>query len=216
MAEFRLNVISDEDGKNPRHDCDCYLGVLACWHRRYSLSDENAVDTLLDEIHKTRPNFQYDEPAELWQACEKAGMIVKPVYLYDHSGLAVSTSPFNCPWDSGQVGFIAAPKSRIREMLGVKRITAKVIKRVFKSLESEIKWFNTYLAEGVYGFKLEEKQDGKWVEVGSSWGFVGSDVDENGMIDNFYIDRDKDSLLVVNESGYPEPYYYDFKAQKVA
>ncbi len=189
MAEFRLNVIYDECGECPRHDCDCYLGILACWHRRYSLSDENAVDMLLDEIRKTRPDFQYDEPDELRQACEEIGMVVVPVYGYDHGGLAVSTSPFSCPWDSGQLGFIAAPKPRIREMLGVRRITNKIMERVDKNLK---------------------------VEVESCWGFVGSDVDANGMIDNICVDGAKDSLLIVNESGCPEDYYYDFKSEKAA
>jgi hypothetical protein len=33
-------------------------------------------------------------------------VVVLPLYLYDHSGLTISTSPFSCRWDSGQVGYI--------------------------------------------------------------------------------------------------------------
>lgn len=31
------------------------------------------------------------------------------VYAYIHGGVAFSTGPFSCPWDSGVVGFIEAP-----------------------------------------------------------------------------------------------------------
>ena len=32
--------------------------------------------------------------------------ITLPLYLMDHSGLAMQTTSFNDPWDSGQVGWI--------------------------------------------------------------------------------------------------------------
>lgn len=34
------------------------------------------------------------------------GYAIQPVYVYEHSGIAMSVSPFNDPWDSGLYGFI--------------------------------------------------------------------------------------------------------------
>ena len=44
--------------------------------------------------------------------------VILPLYLYDHSGITISTRPFSCPWDSGQVGWIYASKDTFREMTG--------------------------------------------------------------------------------------------------
>jgi len=44
--------------------------------------------------------------------------IILPLYLYDHSGITMSTGPFSCPWDSGQVGWIYAPKQKFIDETG--------------------------------------------------------------------------------------------------
>jgi hypothetical protein len=40
---------------------------------------------------------------------------IKDLYLYDHSGITISTSPFSCGWDSGQVGFIYLTRQKCEE-----------------------------------------------------------------------------------------------------
>ena len=42
---------------------------------------------------------------EVWTALEK-DYVILPLYLYDHSGISMSTGAFSCPWDSGRVGYI--------------------------------------------------------------------------------------------------------------
>jgi hypothetical protein len=44
------------------------------------------------------------------------------LYLYDHGGITISTGPFSCPRDSGQVGFIYASHKQIRDHFGWKRL----------------------------------------------------------------------------------------------
>jgi hypothetical protein len=50
---------------------------------------------------------------------------ISNVYAYSHSGLTVSTTPFPCPWDSGQLGFALVSKEDIRKRYGIKRVTKK-------------------------------------------------------------------------------------------
>ena len=38
-----------------------------------------------------------------------------PVYAYDHSGIALSCTPFSCRWDSGQVGYIVVTRDQLRK-----------------------------------------------------------------------------------------------------
>ena len=39
-------------------------------------------------------------------------IIILPLYLYDHSGISMKTTPFSCQWDSGQVGWIYVEKKK--------------------------------------------------------------------------------------------------------
>jgi len=73
-----------------------------------------------------------DDPAWLWEMVEEelssgeflgivedlGKHVILPLYLYDHSGITMSTSVFSCPWDSGQVGWIYASKQKFIDETG--------------------------------------------------------------------------------------------------
>lgn len=61
-----------------------------CW----TSAEEQAVSALAG-VYEAKVKAALDE---------KVAML--PLFLYDHSGITMSTGPFHCPWDSGQVGFI--------------------------------------------------------------------------------------------------------------
>lgn len=44
--------------------------------------------------------------------------VLLPIYVYQHSGTSMSTTPFSCEWDSGQAGFIYASKQRFLDETG--------------------------------------------------------------------------------------------------
>jgi hypothetical protein len=96
------------------------LGTMVCGHKRYSLGDEQAQNT---ELYTSWDEWLYHEVAKPNGGWDN--IVALPLYLYDHSGLSISTAPFACPWDSGQVGWIYVTKSRIREEYGVKRVSEK-------------------------------------------------------------------------------------------
>lgn len=90
--------------------------------------------------------------------------------LYDHSGITMSTSPFSCPWDSGQVGVIYCTYERIRQEydLNPGEIPGETIKRVIEILEQEVKTYDQYLRGKVYGYEIKDA-DGEHLD--SCWGF---------------------------------------------
>jgi hypothetical protein len=110
-----LNIFIEEDAFNPREDDN--LGTMICSHKRYNLGDE-----------KQSKEFDFDEHNN-WDEVEKALIkehktaIILPLYLYDHSGITMKTTPFSCRWDSGQVGFVYISKDKVRKEYNVKRIT---------------------------------------------------------------------------------------------
>ena len=109
-----------------------------------------------------------------------------PLYLYDHSGITISTKPFGCPWDSGQIGFITISKDKIRSEYGVKRITKDLLDRVEGYLVSEVKLYDYYLMGEVYHFEITDKEGNV---LDSCGGFLGSDYNTNGILD--YIDDEE-------------------------
>ena len=96
-----------------------------------------------------------------------------------HSGITIRTTPFECRWDSGQIGYIIASRKKIREEFSVKRISKKLIAKVTALLEGEVKVYDQYVTGDVYGFKMFV--DGK--ETDACCGFFGSDVKTNGVLD---------------------------------
>lgn len=162
-----IKVVQDTDAESPRTSCD-NLGVMVTWHRQYRLGDK-------------QPRIS----AEEWLADPDnvpEGSIVLPLYLYDHSGISMSTSPFSCPWDSGQVGVIVATPDKIKEAFMVSVITDEVREQATKALVQEVSTYDDYLTGNVWGYTIENfvtcptcghtapDDDGD-----SCWGFIGSD-----------------------------------------
>ena len=68
-----------------------------------------------------------------------------PIYMYSHSGQTIKTTPFNCPWDSGQIGFIYCTREKVREQMGWKRISQKRVDEVKEILKREIEVIDDWL-----------------------------------------------------------------------
>jgi hypothetical protein len=104
-----------------------------------------------------------------------------PLYLYDHSGITISTGSFSCPWDSGQVGFIYATREEILANWGKKRLTKKVLERARQCLEGGVETYDNYLTGSVYGYVVLGP-DGE--QVDSCWGYYGYDHEASGLLES--------------------------------
>jgi hypothetical protein len=184
----KLQIIDDDNAESPREWDN--LGTFACFHSRYDLGDK--VDFSFNDFDG------WDEMEEhIWKK-EKAFACL-PVYMYDHSGISLSVDPFNCLWDSGQVGFIYITKEKVKE----EGYNAKQLKSYFKVypdkagktikefiedfLKNEIEVLDQYVSGKVYGFKLIDSPDNNFSEeereIDSCWGFYGDDITKNGILD---------------------------------
>ena len=149
-----VRIVQDEEPTNPRKEYDNF-GHMRCWHRRYSLGDNNTMSV--------------EEGKELAEQVEKQGGIVLSLYLYDHSGITMRTSPFSCPWDSGQVGFIYCDKDDIRKNWGVKRVTKKLLKQAEELLERKSKSMTTTSLATATASSLKTRTASIWTHAGASW-----------------------------------------------
>lgn len=166
----KLQIVVDRCPDSPRNWDN--LGTIVGFHKRYKIGDDN-------HGYKSSDYDSWDEIESAIIKNEKP-VVVLPVYMYDHSGQTISTSPFSCRWDSGQVGFIYVSREKALSELGLKRITGKDKERIENILKGEIATYDQYIRGDVYGFEIVDK-DGNVED--SCYGFYGSNIEENGILD---------------------------------
>lgn len=129
----------------------------ALYHKRYNLRNNTDIDA-----------SDYDG----WEHFKKNldAVVILPVYMYDHSGVTISTVPYACPYDSGQLGFVYYTRQMIKEMFGWKRVTKARRQTLETYLDNEVRVYDSILRGEVYGYEIQD-QDGN--DIDSCWGFVG-------------------------------------------
>jgi hypothetical protein len=203
MDNFRFRIIRDESPENPR---EYATATLACWHRRYSLGD---IQPSLDPAA-----FQYTEGADPTEfpsfdeaTDEQIAQGIKafhtkyhvfPLYMYDHSGIALSTTPFSCPWDSGQLGIAYLPKDGFTE------------DEARQVIGAELECYAHYLNGDGYGFEAEalNTNTGEWENFDSCFGFIGP-FETSGLMDYIPQAAQVDVAKYISESpAFDGNWYY--------
>ena len=190
IGKYEIKIIQEESPESPRAWDN--LGTMICQHRRYNLGDKH--DYYLDEC-------------ESWLDVQKElgyPPVILNLYLYDHSGITISCSPFGDKWDSGQIGFIFATKETLIKEYG--KIDEEVIQKAIKVLQGEVETYDMYLTGDIYGFKISEVSTcdhghDHMEEVDSCWGFYGEEacMEEAESIVNHLIKNEQD----VEQTRYP-------------
>jgi hypothetical protein len=157
MKNLKLEVVEDMHPYNPREDDN--LTKMVCFHGRYNLGDKHNYK-----------HGNYDGWAEMEKVIikEENVAIILPLYLFDHSGITISTKPFNCPFDSGRIGFVYITKQSIYKEYNTKRITKAIREKAIAVLEAEVKTYDKYISGDVWGYRITDENDS---EVDSVWGY---------------------------------------------
>jgi hypothetical protein len=163
---FKIEVHHDECPSDPIADWDGNV-KYALFHNRYSLQNDTDLNTK-----------DYGSWDEFKQALVKKyrALAILPVYMYDHSGQTIATTPFSCRWDSGQLGFAFINKECLKEWGYKSRIGfEKGAKQTLEdTIVQNVKLYDSYIRGEVYGYKIINRQGD---EENSCWGFYG-DYDE--------------------------------------
>jgi len=172
--EHTIKIEHDYDAQSPRDWGN--LGTMACFHSLYNLGDSH--DQTIEELQ---------------ELINQKDIISLPLYLYDHSGITISTSNFNDRFDSGQVGYIYVSKQKIREEFSVKRISEKMLEKIYLHLKVEVETYDQFLTGEVYGYTVENENED---HIASCWGFYGDEGREEAVNDaKNAIDYEEESLL---------------------
>jgi hypothetical protein len=90
---------------------------------------------------------------------QEDAVVILPVYALIHSGIQLSTEPFNSAMDSGQAGFIYATRENAMATTNKKRLTKQVREQVEAILRGEIEALNTYINGEGFGYVIDPVDD---------------------------------------------------------
>jgi hypothetical protein len=190
IGKYKITIQQDDNPDSPRSWDN--LGTMVCFHKRYDLGDKHDYDF-----------NDYSSWSEMEKAIVKNedAAVILPLYLYDHSGITISTTPFSCRWDSGQIGFIFCTKKDMESEF-IKLSGQDLIERCEVLLKGEVETYDQYLTGDVYGYEIYELSTcdhGHEHEefVDSCWGFYGEDecLSEAESIVNHYMEKEKETTL---------------------
>lgn len=138
-VQIIIDISTDDFTDSPR---DWYnLGKMICFHKRYQLGDDHDI---------TSEDFDSWDDVKKHLESTNSIVLIKPLYLYDHSGLIISMTPFSCPWDSGQIGYIYVTSEAISSWSDEDRTEEKMM----ANLESEVETYNHWIRGEVWYYEI--------------------------------------------------------------
>lgn len=170
-----FNLKYDCDINNPRTD-DENLTHFVILSDKYSTGEcQDKVNDVLRRVAKklgfsvyNRNNRELIE-AFLESKNKQIGRYIEiqPLYVYDHSGVTYSTSPFSCRWDSGQVGYVFTTRYDFEKFGLTNNFNPESAR---KEIQKEVEHWDHYAQGNTYYFTLEDNDGGSLDCVG---GFIG-------------------------------------------
>lgn len=138
--------------RNEQKEMNGHIGTMVCFSKRYRLGHEHDYKDYWEALYHIVRGYWLDNGVEfdekeleemrverLEEELDKCA-IVLPLYMYDHSGIIIRTYPFDCQWDSGQVGFIYVRRDNPK----VKGYEGSEIE-VIEIMKKEVELYNDYL-----------------------------------------------------------------------
>lgn len=215
---LRVRIETDHDPLDPREDDEGIMGSIIATGRRSHLGDHDALVNLREAINTAFPdaseNMDLETPQELYQALDKLDpdeevIFHLPVYCYEHSGIALNTTGFSCPWDSGQIGFVWATRQRVESLTGQTGTTEELRTLAHNDMRNEIETLSQYVSDEVYRFICETyigpegddkdiDDEDNWEEEDSCSGFFGMDLEKNDLYSHL---PEKYQQVIVESEG---------------
>ena len=142
-----VKIVVDEYPEDVFNDWDS-LGHIVGFHRRYNFGKK-------DDIKR----FKTPEDFEEFRKENKGNITVYNLYMYEHNRISLSVDesrpyPFNCRWDSGQLGYLYVLHNEAREWYGKKRLNKKLWGQIKKHVEQELKDYTNYINGEVYRLEV--------------------------------------------------------------
>ena len=148
---YTITLVQDPDPDDPRSGDN--LGTMVCFHPNYNLGDSPREFTSLSSLR---------------EFCAGTSMVMLPLYLYDHSGLTMNTTGFECMWDTSRVGCIYVSYTRLRKEFSCSDVSQAYRQKAAEILTTEVQVYDQYLLSDICG-SIVDTNEGHHVD--SCWGF---------------------------------------------
>jgi hypothetical protein len=161
---FTVTYDHDPAGMFSPRDDYCHGCEMVMRHKRYSLPNDAGLD--LGDFSG------WKEVRE--RILQDGALIVLPVYMLDHSGVALSVTPFGDRWDSGQIGVAFVTRENWADTQGTDWTgSEEQLQRARELITGDVRDYSMYLGGEVYGYVVTDT-DGEVMD--SSGGFLGWDA----------------------------------------
>lgn len=167
---YTIKILQDEYPTNPIVEHDGNV-EFCCWHSRYNLGNSERFGDQLGSVEECR------------EYAKSTNSILYPLNMYEHGGIALSLGreyPFNCPWDSGQIGYILIDRTWLKEFFGKSYFTKSIREKMWDVAKNNVELYNDYLSGSVYGYQVED-QEGD--DLDSCFGFYGYEHKKSGLLE---------------------------------
>jgi len=138
--KIQFVVDHDDFAESPRVLYD-NLGTVVEWHRKMDFGDEKVDAGKCDNEFDALKNH----------VGSMDGLVYLPIYIYQHGGATIRTTPFSSMWDSGQVGWIYVKEEDYK-----KRNLTK--EKTIETLKTEIKLLDEWISGEVYSVAIWNKE----------------------------------------------------------
>jgi hypothetical protein len=175
---YTIKIDVDESSFDPREDDN--IGIMVCFHKRYSLGDKTELKS---------SDFEGWQELENYLRKKEKAIVILPLYLYDHSGISIATYRHgqHASWDCGQVGFIYTTREQLKKM-GTKNNK----KKLEQYLMGEVETYNKYISGQVLYFSIED-ENGIQIDSCGGWYDENDAIKEAKSIIDYNIkDRNKE------------------------
>lgn len=177
---YRFEIEQDIDLFDPRTTQD-NLTTLVCFHRRYSLPLEAEID------HR-----DYSSWSEMEAAIVKKfkPVVIKPLYMYDHSvqDIATSYQPYwwHADWDAGQIGFVFVTKESLKKM-------GTPLNRAEAVLESEVAEFAAYVRGEGYIWRVLDEDGEEYDSCGGYSRYQDAEAEAQALVDRLNLEETEEA-----------------------
>ena len=117
----------------------------------------------IGEVFIDADSYDSIEEMEKFLKNERNAICIKPLFIYDHGGVVLKTSPFNCPFDSGRIGFVYTTKSMLEDAGFIKsknsKLTQKLKDKLNQLIDREIDEYTKWIMGHIYAYKVYKNNE---------------------------------------------------------
>jgi hypothetical protein len=129
---------------NPRTDWDNITTMICVGKYSYLGDKHNYKSSDFDSWEELKEQIESDYKV----------LHIEPLYVYEHSGIRISTSPFSCRFDTSRVGWVLIHEKQLNSMCG--KDFERGEEKLSLILNGEVKTYDEYLTGDVYKYEVYE------------------------------------------------------------